>query len=41
MSQLFELGGQKIGNSASASGFPTSIQGWFPLGLTGLDVDIF
>ena len=29
-------GGQSIGASASASVFPTNIQGWFPLGLTGL-----
>ena len=34
MSQFFELGGQSIG--ASASVFPMNIQGWFPLGLTGL-----
>ena len=29
-------GGQSIGALASASVFTTSIQGWFPLGLTGL-----
>ena len=29
-------GGQSIGTSASASVFPMNIQGWFPLGLTGL-----
>ena len=29
-------GGQTIGASASASVFPLNIQGWFPLGLTGL-----
>ena len=29
-------GGQSIGASASASGLPMNIQGWFPLGLTGL-----
>ena len=36
MSQLFTSGGQNIGASASASGLPMDIQGWFPLGLTGL-----
>ena len=36
MSQLFTTGGQSIGASASASLFPKNIQGWFPLGLTGL-----
>ena len=34
MSQLFTSGGQSI--EASASVFPMNIQGWFPLGLTGL-----
>ena len=34
MSQLFASGGQSIG--ASASVLPVNIQGWFPLGLTGL-----
>ena len=34
MSQLFASGGQSIGASASAS--VLNIQGWFPLGLTGL-----
>ena len=34
MSQLFTSGGQRIG--ASASVLPMNIQGWFPLGLTGL-----
>ena len=29
-------GGQSIGASTSASGLPMNIQGWFPLGLTGL-----
>ena len=29
-------GGQSIGASASASFLPMNIQGWFPLGLTGL-----
>ena len=33
---LFESGSQSIGTSASASGLPVNIQGWFPLGLTGL-----
>ena len=36
MRQLFASGGQSIGASASASVLPMSIQGWFPLGLTGL-----
>ena len=36
MSQLFTTGCQSIGASASASAFPMNIQGWFPLGLTGL-----
>ena len=36
MSWLFELGGQSSGASASASVLPMNIQGWFPLGLTGL-----
>ena len=36
MSQLFASGGQSIGASASASVPPMNIQGWFPLGLTGL-----
>ena len=36
MSQLFTSGGQIIGASASASVLPMNIQGWFPLGLTGL-----
>ena len=35
-SQLFEIGGQSIGASASASILPMNIQGWFPLELTGL-----
>ena len=34
MSQFFASRGQSIG--ASASVFPINIQGWFPLGLTGL-----
>ena len=36
MSWLFVSGGQSIGASASASVLPMYIQGWFPLGLTGL-----
>ena len=36
MSQLFVSGSQSIGVSASASVLPVNIQGWFPLGLTGL-----
>ena len=32
----FKSGGQNIGASASASVFAMTIQGWFPLGLTGL-----
>ena len=35
-SQLFPSGGQSIRASASASAFPVNIQGWYPLGLTGL-----
>ena len=33
---LFASGGQGIGASVSASVLPMNIQGWFPLGLTGL-----
>ena len=36
VSQLFASGGQRIRTSASPSVHPTNIQGWFPLGLTGL-----
>ena len=36
VSQLFTSGGQSIEVSASASVLPINIQGWFPLGLTGL-----
>ena len=36
MRWLFTSGGQSIGASASASVLPMNIQGWFPLGLTGL-----
>ena len=35
MSQLFTPGGQSIGASASVPVLPMTIQGWFPLGLTG------
>ena len=35
-SEFFPSGGQSIGASASASVLPMNIQGWFPLGLTGL-----
>ena len=36
MSQLFALGGQSIGASASGSVLPMNIQDWFPLRFTGL-----
>ena len=36
MSRLFPSGGQSTGASALGSVLPTNIQGWFPLGLTGL-----
>ena len=36
ISQFFTSGGQSIGASAPASVLPMNIQGWFPLGLTGL-----
>ena len=36
VSHLFASCGQSIGASASALVFPMNIQGWFPLGLTGL-----
>ena len=36
MSQFFASGSQSIRVSASASVLPMHIQGWFPLGLTGL-----
>ena len=36
VSWLFASGGQSIGASASASVLPMNVQGWFPLGLTGL-----
>ena len=34
--KVLELSGQSIGALASRSVFPMNIQGWFPLGLTGL-----
>ena len=37
--EFFASGGQNIGASASASVLPMNIQGWFPLGLTGLTQD--
>ena len=36
MSQLLASGSQSIGTSASATDLSMKIQGWFPLGLTGL-----
>ena len=36
LSQLFTSSCQSIGASASASVLPVNIQGWFPLGWTGL-----
>ena len=36
MRWLFTSGGQSIGISALTSVLPMNIQGWFPLGLTGL-----
>ena len=36
MNWLFKSGSQSIGVLASASVLPMNIQGWFPLGLTGL-----
>ena len=36
MSQIFTSGSQSTGPSASTSVLPMNIQGWFPLGLTGL-----
>ena len=36
VSGLFASGGQSIRASASASALPMNIQGWYPLGLTGL-----
>ena len=37
MNQFFASGGQSIGFSTSASLLPMNIQGWFLLGLTGLN----
>ena len=37
VSWLFNSGSQSVGASASASVLPMNIQGWFPLGLTGLN----
>ena len=36
VSWLFTSSGQNIGSSASVPVLPMNIQGWFPLGLTGL-----
>ena len=36
MNPFFTSGGQSFGAAASASVLPMNIQGWFPLGLTGL-----
>ena len=36
MTQLFASDGQSTGASTSVSVLPVNIQGWFPLGLTGL-----
>ena len=36
VNQLFTSADQRIGASASAPILPMNIQGWFPLGLTGL-----
>ena len=36
MSQFFTSDGQRIGASTSASVLPMNIQGWFPLGFTGV-----
>ena len=36
MSQFFTSNGQSVGTWALASVLPMNIQGWFPLGLTGL-----
>ena len=38
MNQLFTSGGQTIGATVWASALPMNIQGWFPLGLTGLSI---
>ena len=36
MSQLFTSGGQSIGNSVLPTALPMNVQGWIPLGMTGL-----
>ena len=36
LTHIFKSGGQSTGVSASAPVLPMDIQGWFPLGLTGL-----
>ena len=36
LSRLFTSSGQSIGASASTTVLPINIQGWFPVGLTGL-----
>ena len=36
VSQLFTSGNQSVGASTTASILPMNLQGWFPLGLTGL-----
>jgi len=41
MSQVFTSCGQRIGVSVSAIVLPMNIQGWFPLGLTGLNSLLF
>ena len=41
VSQLFASGDQSIRASASTSVLPMNIQGWFPLGLTGLSFLLF
>ena len=41
MSRFFATGGQSIRASASASVLPVNIQGWFPLGWTGLISPLF
>ena len=40
MSQFFTSVGQSVGGSISASVLPMNIQGWFPLGLTGLILQV-
>ena len=41
VSCLFTSGGQRTGDSASASVLPMNIQGWFPLGLIWFDLKSF